>query len=61
MTTEVHTITENATIQQAAHLLTVHGIHHLPVVDPQKRLVGFLSSSDIVRCVAYEKNWPQEN
>lgn len=55
MTTAVETIHEDATAREAAHKLIVNGIHHLPVVNQQQRLVGFLSATDIVRAVAYEK------
>ncbi len=49
MSTDVQTITEQCTIAEAATLMSHNHIHHLPVVDANAVLVGFVSSLDIVK------------
>ncbi|HZD74445.1 MAG TPA: CBS domain-containing protein [Actinomycetota bacterium] len=43
------TIDPDATVPMAAKLLARHGIKRLPVVDDQRRLVGIVSRSDLLR------------
>ena len=47
MTRTVITIAQDATLGQAAALLTSHGIKQLPVLDDQGRLVGLLLRTDL--------------
>ena len=51
MTTDPITISENATIGEAAHQLLAHTIGSLPVTDSQGNLVGIITESDIFRMV----------
>lgn len=46
------TLERHATIAQAAALMAGEGLHHLPVVGHSGKLVGILSSLDIVRWLA---------
>jgi CBS domain-containing protein len=48
----VISVRPEASIAEAAHLLTSHHLHGLPVADGLGALVGFVSSSDIVAWVA---------
>ncbi len=43
MTTNVATIGEEASLEEARRLIISHGIRHLPVVDSKGELVGLLS------------------
>jgi CBS domain-containing protein len=49
MTTEVVTIDEDATAQEAAALMLRHRISALPVVDRSGKLVGIVSEGDLMR------------
>lgn len=49
MATELITIPEYATLGVARHLLSKHGIHHLPVVSEDGRLLGVFGSSDLLK------------
>ncbi len=49
-----YTIAEDASVAQAAALLAVHGVHRLPVVSDDGRVVGIVTSSDIVRWLAQQ-------
>lgn len=51
MTTDPITISENATIGEAAQELLAHTIGSLPVTDNQGNLVGIITESDIFRMV----------
>ena len=46
------TLGEGATIAHAAALMACEDIHHLPVVDAEGRLIGVVSTMDIVRWLA---------
>ena len=51
----------NATLDEAASLLDLHGISGLPVVDRSGSLVGVLSQTDLLRARSTEylwTNWP---
>jgi CBS domain-containing protein len=43
MTSNVTTIGEEASLEEAKRLIATHAIRHLPVVNSQKKLVGLLS------------------
>lgn len=49
MATELITIPEYATVGVARHLLSKHGIHHLPVVSEDGHLRGVFGSSDLLK------------
>jgi CBS domain-containing protein len=48
MTTNVVTVTPEATLREAAGLILRHGVSGLPVVDDQDQLVGVLSEWDLL-------------
>ncbi len=52
MTTKVKTVLDTAPLVEAAALMSKHRIHGLPVVNAKNRLVGILSTFDIVDWVA---------
>jgi acetoin utilization protein AcuB len=54
MTANPLTISENATIGEAAQHLLTHAIGSLPVVNNQGTLVGIITESDIFRMVVHE-------
>jgi CBS domain-containing protein len=49
MTPLVFAVLENATLAQAVPLMTFEGVHHAPVVTSEGRVVGVLSSMDVLR------------
>lgn len=48
MTTDVVTLTPEASVEDAVALLTQHGISGAPVVDPDGRLLGVLDDNDLI-------------
>ena len=46
------TLPETATVAHAAAMMASEDIHHLPIVDLEGRLIGVVSSMDIVRWLA---------
>jgi CBS domain-containing protein len=48
MTSEVITVGEDASVQEAAKLMAEHGISALPVVDRDNRVVGIVSEGDLL-------------
>ena len=52
MTYEVAQIRENQSLAEACREMARGRIHHLPVVDEAGKVVGILSSFDVVRAVA---------
>jgi len=53
MTRSPMTATPVTSIQQAARVMVESSIHHLPVVDSNRNVVGIVATMDIVRAVAY--------
>lgn len=49
MTHAALTVPEGAPVSEAAALMTAHGVHQLPVVDGQGRVVGLVGSLDLLR------------
>lgn len=47
------TLTEESPIAHAAALMAVEGVHHLPVVDGNGKVVGIVSTLDVVRWLAH--------
>lgn len=52
MTNDVLTISPDAPLEQAAAEMRLGRVRHLPVVDPRGRLVGLLSSFDVMKGLA---------
>lgn len=52
MTVEVTTIRQDQNLSDACKTMNRHKIHHLPVVDGADRLVGILSTFDVVKAAA---------
>lgn len=53
MTRSVKTCGPETSLREAAEELVENEIHHLPVVDNSNRVIGILSTMDIVRSVAF--------
>jgi CBS domain-containing protein len=49
MTTSVVTIDPEATVASAARLMHRHGVKRLPVVDPDAKLLGIVSRTDLLK------------
>lgn len=49
MTRSVVTVHASTTIQQAAALMTGHGVTSLPVLDDDERVIGIVSEADLIR------------
>ncbi len=54
MTRNPLTIRENETVRKALDMMIHFGFRHLPVVDPEGRLVGVISIRDLSRALASE-------
>lgn len=52
MTLDPVTVGPDATLSEAARLMESRRLKHLPVVNPDKRLIGVLSRFDIVKAIA---------
>lgn len=48
MSTEVHCLAPNDTLQKVSEIFRKHKFHHIPVVDPQRRVLGMVSKSDFL-------------
>jgi len=48
MTSEVITVSEDASVQEAAKLMAEHGISAVPVTDRDKRVIGMVSEGDLL-------------
>lgn len=53
MQTAPATVRESASLREAAATLCEGSLHALPVVDGDQRLVGFVTSSDLIRLLAH--------
>lgn len=49
MTTTLRTATANATVSQVAELMVKHRISSVPVIDVGSRLVGLVTSTDLLK------------
>jgi CBS domain-containing protein len=56
MTTDVHTVRPDQTIEDCMALMTDKRIRHLPVVEAGK-LIGVISIGDVVKAVIYDKEF----
>jgi CBS-domain-containing membrane protein len=52
MTDNVQNVDQNASLADACKLFVRHRIHHLPVVDVDDRLIGLISTFDVVKALA---------
>ena len=48
MTEDVATVSLESTLSKAAQVMVRNRVHHLPVVDDKERLVGIISTTDIL-------------
>ncbi len=55
MDTENHTIGPDETLEDAATLLTQKGVNRLAVLDENRRVVGVVARSDLVRAIARDE------
>jgi len=46
------TLGEHASVAHAARMMASEDVHHVPIVDSERRLIGIVSSMDIVRWLA---------
>lgn len=51
------TVDEHAPIAQAAALMAIEGVHRVPVVDAEGRVVGIVSALDVARFVARQAGY----
>lgn len=51
MTKPVHVIAQGAEIHEAGRQMAAHDVHHLVAVDEEERVVGIVSSIDVVRAL----------
>jgi len=49
MTKELISVTEHTPVAVALGLLSKHNIHHLPVLSPERKLMGMLSHADFLK------------
>jgi CBS domain-containing membrane protein len=56
MSKPVITIEADEPLTEAAKLMAAHGIHALPVVDGQRRLLGIITTTDIMHAALQEKS-----
>jgi CBS domain-containing protein len=57
MTKIAFTLHENASLSQAAALMVYEGIHRIPVTDQDGRVVGVLSSLDVLEWLAHQDGY----
>ncbi len=58
MTNEVYTVSTEATLEQIAREMTAHGIHRV-LVEEDRKLVGIISTMEVLRAVAGEIAAPE--
>jgi CBS-domain-containing membrane protein len=46
------TLGEHATVAHAAALMASEDVHHIPIVDDDGRMIGLVSTMDVVRWLA---------
>jgi CBS domain-containing protein len=56
MTEDPVTISQDATVGEAAQTMLIHKIGGLPVIDQDQNLVGIITESDIFRLVVRDWN-----
>lgn len=60
MTTEIQVIEEGSTIADTARRMIATGANHLPVLSPDSRLAGIVTSWDLAKAVASNYLWLDE-
>lgn len=58
MSADVKTVSRDLPIVQLVGLMTDGGVHQVPVIDDDRRLVGMVSRSDMIAAL-YESNLGQ--
>ncbi|MFT5524704.1 MAG: CBS domain-containing membrane protein [Pirellulaceae bacterium] len=48
MTDQVLSVTPDSSVKEAAEAMVEHGVHHLPVVNAEKKLQGIVSTLDVL-------------
>jgi CBS domain-containing protein len=48
MTTELHTVTPDTSVEELARLFLATGVNAMPVVDSKGRLVGIITETDLI-------------
>ncbi|MDD2597663.1 MAG: CBS domain-containing protein [Kiritimatiellae bacterium] len=61
MTTKVIYVTPETTVDECMALVTEKRFRHLPVIDSKEKILGVISSGDLVKFVASEKAFLIEN
>jgi CBS domain-containing protein len=52
MSTPLHTIQRDQSLAEAAHLMRVHGIRRLPIVDAGGALLGLIAADDLIQILS---------
>lgn len=52
MNDQVVVADENASLAEVVSILLRNSIHHLPIVDGKERMVGFVSTTDVLRAIS---------
>lgn len=64
MTPEVFTLQQDDTLETAVQIFHTHQFHALPVIDPERHLVGILTTNDLMRVlevmIAPEKSYVED-
>jgi CBS-domain-containing membrane protein len=63
MASDVISITHDKSIWEAACLIDRHGVRRLPVLDDSGYVVGVVTRSDLVRCMARSRefDWQRDD
>ena len=59
MTRSPHMVTAHTSVASAAHLMVWEGIELLPVIDENRKLLGVISRSDVLKVMQYIQRQPQ--
>ncbi|RKP58404.1 HPP family protein [Pararobbsia silviterrae] len=61
MTTEVRAVSIDAPVSELVPLFADHGHHHVPVVDRDRRVVGVITPTDMIRGVYRQAGLPERS
>lgn len=61
MSSTVHTIHPNQTVEEAMELMDKKHVRHLPVEDDDGRIIGMISLRDVVRAIIYKQRQALRN
>ena len=59
MTRSPLTVTPQTSVASAAHMMVWEGIELLPVVDTNRKILGVLNRSDVLKAMQYIQKQPQ--